>query len=46
VRRFIGAPKSEQVIFVRGTTEAINCTDITITELNFSKGAASVPNRV
>jgi cysteine desulfurase / selenocysteine lyase len=24
VRRFIGAPKSEQVIFVRGTTEAIN----------------------
>jgi cysteine desulfurase/selenocysteine lyase len=24
VRRFIGAPKSEQIIFVRGTTEAIN----------------------
>ena len=24
VRRFIGAPKDEQVIFVRGTTEAIN----------------------
>lgn len=24
VRRFIGAPKSENVIFVRGTTEAIN----------------------
>jgi cysteine desulfurase/selenocysteine lyase len=24
VRRFIGAPKAEQVIFVRGTTEAIN----------------------
>ena len=23
-RRFIGAPKSEQIIFVRGTTEAIN----------------------
>ncbi len=24
VRRFIGAPKDEQIIFVRGTTEAIN----------------------
>jgi cysteine desulfurase/selenocysteine lyase len=24
VRRFIGAPKTEQIIFVRGTTEAIN----------------------
>ncbi len=24
VRRFIGAPRSEQIIFVRGTTEAIN----------------------
>ncbi|WP_163805443.1 family 2A encapsulin nanocompartment cargo protein cysteine desulfurase [Mycolicibacterium anyangense] len=24
VRRFIGAPKAEQIIFVRGTTEAIN----------------------
>ena len=24
VRRFINAPKAEQVIFVRGTTEAIN----------------------
>ncbi|BBZ51953.1 SufS family cysteine desulfurase [Mycobacterium heidelbergense] len=24
VRRFIGAPKSEEIVFVRGTTEAIN----------------------
>ena len=37
VRRFIGAPKDEEIIFVRGTTEAIN--------LVASRGAASTSGR-